>query len=764
MSSVKYVGWGNQIITDYVQAFPALQDLSHQPNATDFASDTATLVGDAAGSLQQIADLVSNSNLAGLAGDLSSSAALVGLGINAAQLSRDVGQMVSDQASGDNDQIIQNDLKQALDDVASMLTNGGTIAALAGDPLLGAGMIFAGDLLQIGADDYNLAPALLPLERLAAKEVSGISQLVGTQFQNALFAAGKDPLLVDLGAGIATGSSSSGIQFDLSNNGTEVETSWPTATTGILVLDNGEPITSGAQLFGDATSLPDGQEAQDGFQALAALDSNGDGHINASDPGFATLGIWTDTNQDGIVEPGEVQTLTQLGITDISLSETKTYNLTGGGSAEIEKATVTWADGHTSTIAEVGLNDNSFNSTFTTQIPVPVSLQSLPLLSGSGQVRDTQQAAALSPDFAQFLQQYAAAGTRAAQVAMLPTLLDKWAATSSFQSLVASNTFAANSDNFEYEFAGVQQYQSQSSSGSTVQTQNVGMADGLDGYTGPEWIVGAGETAQYQQWSDMVSVLEVFNGETLTSQTSFHGDNSSSPIQLAGNVRVVDLMFRPSEVAGYGDGGPSTGQIYLGGPAMVETGAGAEGSGPIEGTPDGFDPSWSTARLWNLSLNATQMASIQGSYVALEQSVYGSLVLQTRLSQYVDAITVSTDQSGNQIYDTSGLDSLITTKVAQDPVQGASDLIELAQFGSSQLNAAGYDWATKLSGVVAQLQSSGMWDSVVAGFDDALNPNSIVANADGSTTIVQIDGIPYGLLLGDRSVSMRLRHLGVYIQ
>jgi hypothetical protein len=77
-------------------------------------------------------------------------------------------------------------------------------------------------------------------------------------------------------------------------------TDWPTAITPWLALDrDGDgAITSGAELFGDATVLADGTTAKGGFHALSALDANGDGKIDRADPMFASLVLWADHDGD----------------------------------------------------------------------------------------------------------------------------------------------------------------------------------------------------------------------------------------------------------------------------------------------------------------------------------------------------------------------------------------------------------------------------------------------------------------------------------
>src|SRR5207245_11429610 len=53
------------------------------------------------------------------------------------------------------------------------------------------------------------------------------------------------------------------------------------------------------------------------FRSLAAgFDSNHDGVIDARDARFGELMVWQDANQNGRTDPGELTSLTDLGITD----------------------------------------------------------------------------------------------------------------------------------------------------------------------------------------------------------------------------------------------------------------------------------------------------------------------------------------------------------------------------------------------------------------------------------------------------------------
>lgn len=123
------------------------------------------------------------------------------------------------------------------------------------------------------------------------------------------------PLILDLnGDGLQTVDAAHGAAFDLAANGHTVKTGWVAKGDGLLALDlnhNGV-IDSGAELFGNATTLANGNKAVDGWQALATLDTNGDGVIDAKDAQFADLRVWVDANGNGHTDAGELMTLAAL--------------------------------------------------------------------------------------------------------------------------------------------------------------------------------------------------------------------------------------------------------------------------------------------------------------------------------------------------------------------------------------------------------------------------------------------------------------------
>jgi hypothetical protein len=132
------------------------------------------------------------------------------------------------------------------------------------------------------------------------------------------------PLIVDLaGDGFRFSSALDGVLFQLTGPGDVVHwVGWPVAPDDAwLALDrNGSgTIDDASELFGTATRLQWGGLARDGFQALAELDENSDGRIDANDSQYTALRLGGDANRNGVSEPLELQTLVQAGIVSLSL-------------------------------------------------------------------------------------------------------------------------------------------------------------------------------------------------------------------------------------------------------------------------------------------------------------------------------------------------------------------------------------------------------------------------------------------------------------
>ena len=94
------------------------------------------------------------------------------------------------------------------------------------------------------------------------------------------------------------------VRFDADGSGFEREWTWIRRDAGWLVYDDDGTgrITSALQWFGSVTFW---LFWNNGYDALAALDDNGDGELR--DAELSKLAIWRDANQNGVSERGEVQ-------------------------------------------------------------------------------------------------------------------------------------------------------------------------------------------------------------------------------------------------------------------------------------------------------------------------------------------------------------------------------------------------------------------------------------------------------------------------
>jgi hypothetical protein len=133
--------------------------------------------------------------------------------------------------------------------------------------------------------------------------------------------------------------------------GARVASDWPSATTPWLALDrNGDGVIDrGSELFGDGVP-----GARNGFDALAALDANHDGRIDASDPAFSSLLVWADRDGDRRSTPAELSPLSDV-VTAIPLASTLDPRCDDAGNCEGERATALARDGRAAAVVDVYL-------------------------------------------------------------------------------------------------------------------------------------------------------------------------------------------------------------------------------------------------------------------------------------------------------------------------------------------------------------------------------------------------------------------------
>jgi len=169
------------------------------------------------------------------------------------------------------------------------------------------------------------------------------------------------PLILDLtnnGIELASLASGDAVYFDLNNDGFLEAVGWTQNEDGFLVLDiNGDGIiNNGGELFGDQTGY------SNGFLALSAYDSNGDGFITDEDQLWDSLKVWVDSNQNGYSEEDELYFLNDLTITSITLD----YDEVNYSIAEntIYQESVFTIGGNQHVIADVYFSSNAMNSVY----------------------------------------------------------------------------------------------------------------------------------------------------------------------------------------------------------------------------------------------------------------------------------------------------------------------------------------------------------------------------------------------------------------
>ena len=223
------------------------------------------------------------------------------------------------------------------------------------------------------------------------------------------------PLVIDIdGNGLdLVNLADSSTYFDFDLDGLAERTGWVGGNDALLALDvNGNgSIDDVSELFGANPTLINGDAdlsaVGSGFLQLGALDSDGNGVIDAADAQFADLKLWRDVNQDGVSDAGELFSLADLGIDSISLTYSRTAT-TDGSNLILDQSTVTHSDGSTSDIADVFFGISQFDAIDNERnIAIPDDVAALPNLLGSGDVPDLQIAMTRDPLLKEMVQDLA---------------------------------------------------------------------------------------------------------------------------------------------------------------------------------------------------------------------------------------------------------------------------------------------------------------------------------------------------------------------
>ena len=202
------------------------------------------------------------------------------------------------------------------------------------------------------------------------------------QLQVSIVKPDGDPIILDLDHnGIALTTLDNGVSFDINADGHKDQIAWTAGTDGILAydVDGNGTIDNGSEIFSPHFA---GGTYVDGLAALATLDSNHDGKIDANDEAFSKLSIWQDLNHNGISDAGELSSLSDHQIASLSL-DAHASGTEINGQAILADGSYTLDDGSTGHFVEVAF-DTSLGSSSDSHAYSLIGSDGDDVLSGAG--------------------------------------------------------------------------------------------------------------------------------------------------------------------------------------------------------------------------------------------------------------------------------------------------------------------------------------------------------------------------------------------
>ena len=106
--------------------------------------------------------------------------------------------------------------------------------------------------------------------------------------------------------------------YDINGDGYRERMAWASADDGFLAYDKDSDGVISAHDELSFVSYVEG--AQTDLEGLAHFDTNGNGQLDTGDAEWSKFRVWQDLDQDGESDPGELRTLDEAGITEISLT------------------------------------------------------------------------------------------------------------------------------------------------------------------------------------------------------------------------------------------------------------------------------------------------------------------------------------------------------------------------------------------------------------------------------------------------------------
>jgi len=172
-----------------------------------------------------------------------------------------------------------------------------------------------------------------------------------------------------------------GVYFDHDGNRFAERTAWAGAGDAVLFWDRNENgrVDEGGEFFGNQTLLSDGRKAANGFEALAELDSNGDGVIDQYDESWSNLYV-------RVVAGGKLPTLEEVGVAGLNLGYVDSNHTDENGNQHRQTGSFIRADGTTGQMTYVGFKISLADTKFLDEVEVPADIKRLPDIRGYGNI------------------------------------------------------------------------------------------------------------------------------------------------------------------------------------------------------------------------------------------------------------------------------------------------------------------------------------------------------------------------------------------
>ncbi|MBD2720485.1 hypothetical protein H6G99_16155, partial [Synechococcus sp. FACHB-909] len=302
--------------------------------------------------------------------------------------------------AGDPDAAQRMMTQWALENAGAILA--GRLASLAVAPLLAAGPLgwLAASGIVLSASMLGSAYSDEAAEFVAGHLADLWDRGLGV-LRNQFQAAERNyscPLILDLDRnGVITSSEhGSAIHFDHDGNGFAERTGWISPTDGLLVhdLDSNGLIDHGGELFGNHTFLPNGTKAANGFDALRALDGNGDRWIDQQDPVWSKLSVWIDRNSNAVADQDEIVSLSEAGLLRLGVDYAASDMVDSEGNRHLQIGRFQASDGTLQSMHDVWFQVDQARTRWLHPVSIDAGLSALPDLKGMGMVPDLHQAMA----------------------------------------------------------------------------------------------------------------------------------------------------------------------------------------------------------------------------------------------------------------------------------------------------------------------------------------------------------------------------------